>query len=183
MRTDQEFIQAFKNRDNRLIQEFYKETFPMVQSMVNRNYPALKDEDVKDVFQEAVIALWTNIQEGTYRPHSDTKLTTYVLQICKFKILDKFKKKSFQNEAVLTDGMDRADDASFEYEEESEEVSRLRAVLEQMPERCRKILTLFYFEEKKLDEIALLTGIGEASIKNEKYRCMQRLKEQYSRTK
>lgn len=177
--TDQmAYVRAFETNDNHVIQKFYKENYPMVKSMITKQFPILKDEDVKDIFQEGVIALWSNIKDGVFTLSEQVKLSTYLGQICKYKCLDRMKKKSFQMEHSWEDTLDYGEDDVKDFEED-EEVTLLRKSISNLGERCRNLLTYFYFEEKKLQEIALLTGIGESSIKNEKYRCMQKLKELY----
>ena len=42
---------------------------------------------------------------------------------------------------------------------------------------CQEILKEFYFSKTSLREIAEKLNIGEASAKNKKYRCLQKLKE------
>lgn len=172
------YVQAFEKNDNHMIQKFYKEHYPMVKSMMVKHFPLLKDEDVKDIYQEGIIALWSNIRDGQFTLNAQVKLSTYLLQICKFKCLDRLKKKSFRMENPWEETIDHGEEDYMIFEED-EQVSILRKIIASMPDRCRNLLTYFYFEEKKLHEIAHLLDIGEASIKNEKYRCMQKLKEQF----
>lgn len=174
------YIHAFKTNDNHVIQKFYKENYPVVRTVIARNFPVLKDDDIKDIFQEGVIALWSNIKDDVYVHQENVKLSTYLVQICKFKCMDRLKKKSFQMESVWEESIDFGE-ADIHHTSEDEEVIKLRALVASMPDRCRNLLTYFYFEEKKLQEIAQILGIGEASIKNEKYRCMQKLKEYFSK--
>ena len=176
MKNDNYFIQAFLSNDNRVIKEYYKETFPMMKSFINSNFPMLRDEEVKDIFQESLIALWTNIKEGKYSKNENVKLTSYTLQIAKFKILDKLKKKSYQMETQIHPGVDKEEENEL-FIEEDPQVVLLRKLVQKMPERCKKMLTAYYYDEKKLSEIASSLGIGQSSIKNEKYRCMKKLKE------
>ena len=41
---------------------------------------------------------------------------------------------------------------------------------------CKELLEVFYFEKKSLREIAAQFNIGEASARNKKYRCIQKLR-------
>ena len=73
------------------------------------------------------------------------------------------------------------------YAEQPDEVSendlRERVVADAvlaMTERCRQILTLFYFEHRTLDDILALRpeNTTKMGLKTSKYKCMQRLREQ-----
>ena len=169
------YINAFLNNDSRIIKDFYKSTYPMMTSFVNTNFPMLSDDEVKDIFQESVIALWTNIKDGTYQDKG-SKLSTYVIQIGKFKILDKLKKKSHQMEKPIADNLDYGEEQTIIIEEDPM-VEKVKLILKSLPDRCKEILTMFYYNQDSLEDIALATGIGASSIKNEKYRCMKKLKE------
>ena len=50
----------------------------------------------------------------------------------------------------------------------------------QMSDRCRQILTMFYYEHRTLDDILALRPENQSKqgLKTSKYKCMQRLREQ-----
>lgn len=177
---DNQYVEAFKSNDNVGIKQFYKESFVIARSFMHKNYSWMSNDDVKDVFQDSVISLWKNINEGKYTPSETTKLSTYLIQVCKFKILDRMKKKSNQMEISNTEMVERSDLADISTSEEDESAKKLQNILLKMPERCKSILMLYYFEKLKLNDIAIQLSIGQASIKNEKYRCMNKLKEMYT---
>ncbi len=68
-----------------------------------------------------------------------------------------------QGAEVLTAWIDREERAAFQ------------ARFAQLGERCQEILRRFYYEKQSMKEIAEVFQLTEASAKNEKYRCMQRL--------
>lgn len=177
--TDDQYVKAFASNDNVGIRTFYKECFIMAKSYLIQQFNGIKEEDIKDVFQESIIAVWNNITSGKLDLMQNVKLTTYTIQICKYKLLDRMKKKSNQMETSDSEMVARMD-IPEELIETNEEENKMKSILSTMPERCRSLLMLFYYEKKKLSEIANELAIGEASIKNEKYRCMKRLKQMYT---
>ena len=48
-----------------------------------------------------------------------------------------------------------------------------------MSDRCRQILTLFYYEQRSLDEILAIRpeNTSKVGLKTSKYKCMQRLRD------
>ena len=43
-------------------------------------------------------------------------------------------------------------------------------------EPCKELLTNYYFEKKSLKDIAQILNIEETTIRNKKYRCMEKLR-------
>ena len=63
--------------------------------------------------------------------------------------------------------------------DEKEEESKLNALheaLKQIGASCKKLLTQFYFERKAMEEIAKDLQLTSASVRNKKYRCMEKLR-------
>lgn len=173
--TDQSLYQGLLNNETTAFEFIYTKNFPAVRQQV-KQYGGSED-DAKDVFQEGVIALWNNIRSGAYQLRENVKMSTYLIQICKLRWMDRMKKASHRYEIrkedyvepaaeaeVLADWIDREDQQQFQQQ------------FAQLGERCQDLLKRFYFLKESLQDIARVMGIGEATAKNEKYRCMQRLK-------
>lgn len=63
-------------------------------------------------------------------------------------------------------------------DEGKEQVQQLGIVFKKLGEQCQKVLRLFYYEEKKLDEIQqLLSYSSKDVLKAQKSRCLKQLKE------
>ncbi|HNJ59041.1 MAG TPA: hypothetical protein PLH33_08390, partial [Chitinophagaceae bacterium] len=66
---------------------------------------------------------------------------------------------------------------SYETEQQEEQTALLQKHFEQLGEQCRKMLTLFYYEEKKLEEIMHLMNYDNKDVvKSQKHRCLKQLK-------
>lgn len=159
----------------------YARVYPMVVAVVTRagGQPA----DAEDLFQEGLVALWRNLEAGTYEVRPGTRLSSYLVGLCRNRWIDRTRRASFRRERHAEELPDRPDDFEEVAEEEREARARealAAAALEQLGERCRELLTAFYFERRPLAAIAAERGIGAATAKNEKYRCMQRLRKLYA---
>jgi RNA polymerase sigma factor (sigma-70 family) len=65
-----------------------------------------------------------------------------------------------------------------------EEIDQARQLMASLGERCRKILYLFYYQRQSMEEIAAAMELTADSAKNQKYRCLNQLRELYhGRTK
>lgn len=66
--------------------------------------------------------------------------------------------------------------ALIENEEYSEELSKLHAAIEQLSERDRRVVQLYYFEGKTQQEIAAILGIAKSTMSELLPRILLRLK-------
>jgi len=172
---DTTLYEGLKNNEPSAFEYLYKNNYPAVRQLVFQYKGS--DDDAKDIFQEGMIALWNNIRSGSYQLRPDVKMSTYLIQICKLRWMDRLKKASSRYEVKQETYMEPAQEAEVEVEWiNREEQSEFQQQFAQLGERCQTLLKRFYFMKQSLQEIADFLGIGEASAKNEKYRCMQRLK-------
>lgn len=172
---DQIIYQGLKNNQHAAFEYLYKNNFPAVRQLVHQYQGT--EEDAKDIFQDGMIALWNNIRSGNYQLREGVKMSTYLIQICKLRWLDRLKKASTRYEVKQEPSIEPAEEAEVMVEwSEREELTDFQNHFARLGERCQHLLQQFYFMKQSMQEIASFLGIGEASAKNEKYRCMQRLK-------
>ena len=168
------FIELIKQNDEKTIRALYndnKNGFLLFANRYNLNH-----HDVLDVYQDAIVAFIENAKKGKI-DDLKSSLSTYIFSIGKFMIFKILKK---QNKHYLTD-----DFADLEYKEEdySEDELDLQVVLLQksfnkLGDQCKKVLQLFYYEEKKLDEIQQQLGYSSKDVlKSQKSRCLKQLKD------
>ena len=114
-----------------------------------------------------------------------SSLTTFLLAIAKRKHWELLRK---QQHLLLTDNdlmLETLDSNRFAESdtEQTEREMRERVVTDvvlAMSDRCRQILTLFYYEHRSLDDILALRPENQTKqgLKTSKYKCMQRLRDQ-----
>ncbi|MBL8011564.1 MAG: sigma-70 family RNA polymerase sigma factor [Flavobacteriales bacterium] len=132
-------------------------------------------DDARDVFQEAITVLWLRAREGTLA--SGTDPGAFLFSIARNKWLDTVRSAAHRHMNVVHD--QRSHPAAVEPDDGVEErLARLRAIYEQLDDKCRTVLDRFYFERKDLAAIAQELGVEEESIRTIKYRCMMKLRAQ-----
>lgn len=137
------------------------------------------EDDAKDIFQDAVIAFYSNVVSGrlTYL-NSDSK--TYLFAIGKNLLLNFNKKQgrmvTFEGGEVINGGKTNPIEDMESMEEEQLNKELISKALETLPEKCREILRLYYFKNKNLDSIAKELGYKNANvIKKTKSECMKKM--------
>ncbi len=161
-----------------LLRKVYTDNFPWLENYIRKN--SGNREDAEDVFQESISAAWLNVKQGRFDGDA-TRFNAYLRQICKYKWINRLrsvagKKTSFEEDMTIYEY-----DGSITTELE-EQIAQSRILDESFAgigEKCKELLTLYYFKRASLANIALLMNNTEESIKTIKYRCMMKLRKIY----
>ena len=172
--TDQQIIQLLRtNRTDRALDILYKH-FPMMRKMILAEGGTR--QDAEDIFQEALVIFCRKATNYDFQLTS--QLSTYLYGICYFLWKDeKLRSQKFTTTEVDVE-LIKADEASInELIEEDNQVKQAEKILNELGERCRELLLLFYNGGIRLKDIARKMGYSsEATAKNQKYKCLEAAK-------
>ncbi|GAB5398877.1 MAG: hypothetical protein Aureis2KO_04620 [Aureisphaera sp.] len=177
---DQQFalVKAIKSNDEMALRKLYQDNYKKVEMHVLRNNGSMPQ--AKDIYQEAFLAMYQNIKEDKFAPKNETALQGYLFQISKNKWTDFLRSSRYKKTTKIPEGFQIKEESSLNGQEiEQEDVRKTEGAINafhKMGNECKKLLEVFYFEKKSLREIASLFDIGEASARNKKYRCIQKLR-------
>ena len=157
--------------DDKALEALYSANFYKTEAFVLANSGTA--EEAKDIYQEAFIAVWQNIKAGRFVSHNGSSLEAYLFQIAKYKWYDHLKAAKKMSAVPVED--DSFIEAVYNNEEESY-IEKVQQHFKNLGEPCRQVLTLFYFMKQNMAEIAATFSWTEATAKNNKYRCLQRLR-------
>ncbi|MDO5656562.1 MAG: sigma-70 family RNA polymerase sigma factor [Flavobacteriaceae bacterium] len=175
---DQQYkLNEIRSNNQRVLQVIYAENFEKVRRYILNNSGT--EDMAKDVYQEAFLAFWQNIQQNKFHFQPNHTLEGYLFQIAKYKWLDNLRQNRNQPIQSLPDEYSlHVKDEKDEKEKKWAEVNhQLNLALEELGDECKETLLQFYFYRNSLKKIAEYFGITENSAKNKKYRCIQKLKE------
>jgi len=168
--TDKEIIEYLRNnRYQKAVNGLY-DVLSSVKKYIRSNSGTA--DDAKDIFQDALVVLYKNVQSQTFT--LTVPLKTYLLAIIKNLWLQELRRRN--KIPVTTDQADVPDmvlndDKNFDI---------AKAAFNLLGEKCRQLLILFYFKKKTYRELASFLAFGdERTAKNQKYRCLQKAKENY----
>jgi RNA polymerase sigma factor (sigma-70 family) len=171
---DNEVILGILNGSKKTLEGIYKSYFPMVLQLVIMNSGS--EDDAKDVFQESVIVLYDKVKAGNFELNS--KLKTFLYSVCRRLWLKRLSVKG-RSSANITDFEDTlAVEQDLEYHEEKDrQFDQMELALSHLGEPCKTIIEEFYINNRSMQEICDLFGYTNAdNAKNQKYKCLQRLK-------
>lgn len=142
----------------------------------------LGTEDVLDIYQDAYVALYENIQNGKFT-ELKSSLSTYLISIGKYMILEKLRKnkKTVKSESILEVSQDVDETLeNFEVVETSLNPRQqlLHTHFERLGEKCKTILKMFYYKKYSIKQIMEEGGYNsENVVKSQKSRCLKSLKD------
>jgi RNA polymerase sigma factor (sigma-70 family) len=145
MHSDQRYIDAFRRNDERLIREIYQQHSGQVLRWIVARGGAV--EDARDIFQEAMIALFEKAQNVDFVLTCPLGALLHV--ICSRKYIDRLRQKGrdagVRNEEERRYSEEHDSDTLTLAEEsiaEQEKQQRLARAFEQISDLCRQLLTL-----------------------------------------
>ena len=170
---EQLLLKALANNDSKAAETIYKENFNMVLAFILNNNGSY--DEARDIFQEAMIALYQKAKSDSFVLTSQIK--TYVYSICRRLWL-----KRLQQIGRTSPGIENYESIAVEedievHERRNAELGIMERAMGSLGEPCKSLLEAFYIEKKSMDKIALTFGYTNAdNAKNQKYKCLMRLK-------
>lgn len=132
-------------------------------------------EEAQDVFQEALLIFYRKATTPDFI--LTAKIETYVFSICKYLWKDQLRKKNTQTNLFEQAFLKDETISTEVYVQEEEKYQLAEKALKSIGEKCLKLLSLFYIDQKKMQEIATMLGFTSASsAKTQKYKCLERAK-------
>ena len=150
--------------------ELYNEPFML---FAISNYPISKDTAI-DIYQESFTAMYQNIRSGKYTERN-VSLKTYLFEIGKHHIFKYINKEQKEND-ILQMLASEWNVRQFPPEEWNEAQKIVSELLEEADTDCNKVLILYYWERRKMEEIARYMNYKTEQVaKNKKSSCLRRL--------
>ena len=139
----------------------------------------LSPDDAADVFQQVWLALFSEL------PHlrQAGSLRSWLLTVAAHKC-NRWQRR----QSVITGSEDSLiervpDEAGLEWQQKAEKEQTFRQAINQIPERCQKLVRMLFYEDPPLPyaDVAQRLGLAEGSIGFIRGRCLQKLKTQLER--
>ncbi|MEZ5010072.1 MAG: sigma-70 family RNA polymerase sigma factor [Chitinophagales bacterium] len=174
MSESQNILEKLKKGDKLLLNTIYRENRGKFVGWAAKQFNA-DDEMATEIYQDAVVTLYENIHSGKLTDMT-ASVESYLFAIGRNKFLEltRYHKK---NTSIPDHVEIEQIDEEIDYEEKNEEFEQVGMALKQMGPPCKTLLEFYYYEKKQMDEIATLMDYkNPATAKNQKYKCIQRLK-------
>ena len=171
---EQALLKGLAQNDSKAVETLYKSHFTMIQHFVENNNGSF--DDARDVFLEAMIALYEKVQLDSFVLTCQIK--TYLFSICKhlwlkrLQQMGKYSSPLSENEESISIEMDMG-----QIEKKDAAFAIMDRALNSLGEPCKSLLEGYYLNKKGMQELASQFGYTNAdNAKNQKYKCLMRLK-------
>ncbi len=174
--SDQELVIAIKSGKDldKALDFIYRNYFRMLQTIILNN--SGNEEDAQDIIQEALVAFLDMVQNDRYRAEASVKSMLYTVTR-NLWLTELRRRGSAEKRDVYFGGQkdniekDVTDQIAYR-----EGLKLVAEVFESLGETCKKILTLFYFENYSMKEILEEVNYeNEQVLRNKKYKCQKEL--------
>jgi RNA polymerase sigma-70 factor, ECF subfamily len=135
----------------------------------------------EDAAQESLVRIWKAI--GSYDQRAS--LSTWIYAITRNRCLTAIERRrelaSLSDQAVEAEAEAQRELQGGAGGEPDDASELLRELVDGLPERYRRALTLFYYEERSVSEVASMLGMPEGTVKTTLFRARAALTEQLRR--
>ena len=174
--SDAELISSLMNnsRTNPALQFIYRNYFDVLSRYILNNSGS--EQDAEDIFQEVLVAFVNLVRAGKFR--GDSSVKTFLFSLNKNIWLNELKRRGRagvreEKYEKLNAQLDNTADVTMEFQQTKNDLMK---VIDELGEACKKILLLYYFENRSMKEI--LTALpyeNEQVVRNKKSKCLKKL--------
>jgi len=168
--TDNEIIAHLQHNKYSLAIKGLYNILPAVKQYIKANSGTAND--AQDIFQDALVILYKKIHAGNFT--LTVPLKTYLMAVVKNCWLQELRQQKKLPPGEVPDDIAAAEtieEPGFDF---------ANAAFNLLGEKCRQLLILFYYKKKNFREIAAILNFSDEKVaKNQKYRCIQKAKDNY----
>lgn len=168
-----ELIKEYKVNNILDIEKIYNDFYSYVYAIIiNKAQGYLKEEDMEEIISDTFFILWKNVN----KLENERALKPYIAGITKNLIKEKIRKNNmyldildYENELKNTKVMEF-------FTEERNEITLLKDSIKELKTEDKEVFELYYYQNRKIKEIALLLNISEFNVKQRLYRIRKKIK-------
>jgi len=162
-----------------LLKDFYLAEYPKAQTYILKNGGTI--DNAKDIFQDAFFSCWKKLSTGAASPQNKAEIEAYLFTTAKNKWIDHIRLRANKKTISINQKIHQLSEDEVttmdDINDKEDQLTITLSAFESLSEACKDLLTRFYFHKMSLRAIAESLYMEEASAKNKKYRCIQKLKE------
>lgn len=170
-----EVIKKYKRKETIDIEKLYQDFYYYVYTIItNLARGQIKEEDIEEVIVDTFFVLWKNQN----KLEEDKKIKPYIAGITK-KLTQEKIRKNRRHEKIIDYENKIENIQSIDFvEEEREEIADLKEIVKHFKEQDQQIFESYYYQGKKIKEIAKDLKQTEFTVKQRLYRIRKRMKEE-----
>jgi RNA polymerase sigma-70 factor (ECF subfamily) len=120
----------------------------------------------EDAAQESLLRIWKALDKYDQR----ASLSTWIYAITRNRCLTAIERRRVAESLDDENSPLELETAEAEPTEVDDQATLLRELVDALPDRYRRALTLYYYEERSVGEAALMLGVPEGTLKTNLFR-------------
>lgn len=171
---EKDLLIGLANNDRKAVETIYQQNFNTVQALIINNNGS--SDDAKDIFQEAIIVLYEKVRSGGFELNCQIK--TFVYSVSRRLWLKRLQQQN--RYSAPGDSMEQVVQVEEDleaHEQRNAEFEMMEQAINHLGEPCKSLLEAYYLQKQNMQVIAASFGYTNAdNAKNQKYKCLMRLK-------
>ena len=167
-------LQGLAASDRKAVETIYRENYNMVQTLIINNNGSA--DDAKDIFQEAIIVLFEKARSGGFELNCQIK--TFVYSVSRRLWLKRLQQQNrYTSAGDNIEAVVPVEEELNAHEQRNAEFEMMEKAINHLGEPCKSLLEAYYLQKQTMQSIAASFGYTNAdNAKNQKYKCLMRLK-------
>jgi len=167
-------LEGLAASDKKAVETIYQENFNMVQALIINNNGSA--DDAKDIFQEAMIVLYEKARTGSFELNCQIK--TFVYSVSRRLWLKRLQQQNrYTAPGDSMESVVAVEEDLEAHEQRNAEFDMMEKAISNLGEPCKSLLEAYYLQKQNMQVIAAKFGYTNAeNAKNQKYKCLVRLK-------
>jgi RNA polymerase sigma factor (sigma-70 family) len=167
-------LQGLATNDKKAVETIYRENFNMVQSLIINNNGS--SDDAKDIFQESMIVLYEKVRSGGFE--LNCLIRTFIYSVARRLWLKRLQQQNrYSTPGDNMEAVVSVDEDLDAHEQRNAEFDMMEKAISHLGEPCKSLLEAYYLQKQSMQTIAATFGYTNAdNAKNQKYKCLMRLK-------
>lgn len=165
-------LRAMVCNEDAALKILYSRNYDSVSNYIIQNHGTISQ--AKDIYQDAFVVVWRNIQSGRFHPKGEKSIDGYLVRIAKNKWIDYLRSPQFKQTSPLLEKQEL--EAEISDPDDQEEIKKIVTAFVGLQEKCRHLLSMYYYDKTPVNKIAAKFGWTVPTTRNNKYRCLQKLR-------
>ena len=167
-------LEGLATSDKKAVETIYRENYNTIQALVINNNGSA--DDAKDIFQEAMIVLYEKARSEGFELSCQIK--TFIYSVSRRLWLKRLQQQNrFSSPGDSMEEVIPVEEEMEDHEKRNDEFEMMDKAISHLGEPCKSLIEAYYLQKQTMQEIAANFGYTNAdNAKNQKYKCLMRLK-------
>lgn len=168
-------VEDFKLNPEKELENIYKHSKSKYLAYISRKF-SIPSNQALDIFQQALVILWQNNEEGKLKSGSiDPYLTVIIRNLSLAQTREIKKERNLTNKVVAHEIIRNIYNNDLNYDDKR--IDLIKKGLNELGDPCRQLLKMAFYENKTTEDIIETMGYKNAdTVKTKKYKCLKRLR-------